>query len=73
MTASTTTPAGVTAATDASTAARNLRIEQEFPGGVGTLTKQGAAHLVNFEITGERGSKVTCSIELAGDGALAAV
>ena len=56
-----------------STASRNVRVEIEFPGSVGTLTKEGACHLAKFELTGERGNKVMCSIELVGDGELVAV
>lgn len=53
-----------------STVSKNVRIEQEFPSPVGTIIKQGRAHLSTFTVTGERGSKVAVSIELVGDGAL---
>lgn len=57
-----------------STESRNVRIEMVFPstasGSPGTITKEGRAHLTSFEVTGNRGEKVTVSIELSGDGAL---
>lgn len=57
-----------------STDSRNVRIEMVFPstvsGSPGTIAKVGRAHLTSFEVTGNRGEKVTVSIELSGDGAL---
>lgn len=54
----------------ASTLSRNVRIEEEFIGSVGTITHNGRAHLSTFTLTGERGDKVRVNIELSGDGAL---
>jgi predicted secreted protein len=53
-----------------STASKHVRIERVFPGGVGTITQNGSAHLTKFTISGERGDKVKVSIELSGDGEL---
>lgn len=50
----------------------HVLIEIEFPNSPpGTIRKIGYAHLSTFNITGNRGEKVTVSIELQGDGALA--
>lgn len=57
----------------ASNLSRNVQLELQFPGGVGTLRKRGKAHLGKFTITGNRGDKVTAAIELSADGALTAV
>jgi hypothetical protein len=49
----------------------NVLIEMEFPNSPpGLIRKVGAAHLTAYNVTGNRGEKVTCSIELQADGAL---
>lgn len=49
----------------------NVLIEIEFPDSPpGTIMYTGRAHLSTYNITGNRGEKVTAQIELQGDGAL---
>lgn len=49
----------------------NVLIEMEFPNSPpGLIRYIGSAHLTNFSITGNRGEKVTATVELQGDGAL---
>lgn len=55
-----------------STSSRNVRIEIELPTQA-MLVKEGRAHLSTFNTAGNRGEKVTVSVELAGDGALVIV
>lgn len=55
------------------TDSKNVRVEIEFPGSIGTIIKQGRAHLSNFVIGATRGEKVTTSISLQGDGPLTPV
>lgn len=54
----------------ASSAPRNVRVELEFPGSVGTLTYNGAAHLTTYNVGANRGERATINVELQGDGAL---
>lgn len=53
-----------------SNASKNVQVEIEMPSPVGTIVKEGAAHLTTFNIAGNRGEKVTVNVELQGDGAL---
>lgn len=49
----------------------NVLIEIEFPiSPPGTIRYLGAAHLATYNITGNRGEKVTAQIELQADGEL---
>jgi predicted secreted protein len=52
------------------TTSKNVQIEIETGGSPGTITMNGAAHLTSYEVTANRGEKVSVSIELSGDGAL---
>lgn len=52
------------------TTSKNVQIEIETGASPGTITLNGAAHLSSYEITANRGEKVSVSIELVGDGAL---
>lgn len=53
-----------------STSSRNVRVTLEFAAPTGTIIYTGKAHLENFEITGNSGTRVSASISLQSDGAL---
>lgn len=57
----------------ASTTSRNVQVEMEFPGSVGTITKRGFAHLATLDRGITRGERATLNVEIQGDGELATV
>lgn len=47
-----------------------IRVELEYPAPVGTIVYEGKAHIASYEVTGNRGEKISCNIQMSGDGAL---
>lgn len=47
---------------------RNCQVIVDVPSADGGVIFEGGWHLVGFEITGDRGTKMECSISMASDG-----
>lgn len=50
---------------------RNCQIIVDVPSADGGVIFEGAFHLTEFQITGDRGGKMECSISLVSDGVIA--
>ena len=53
--------------------AKNCQIVVDVPSADGGVIFEGAFHLTEFAITGDRGAKMECSISLASDGEVTTV
>jgi hypothetical protein len=56
-----------------SDASKNCQVVVDVPSADGGVIFEGAFHLTEFAITGDRGAKMECNVTLASDGEVTSV